>query len=200
MHTMHKKALAVLCLSSFVTGSALATVSPEEAARLGAELTPMGAERAGNADGSIPEWNEAGTPVPAEFVPGSDNYINPYAGEEPLYTIDASNWEQYADVLAEGSKALLEKYGKDGYKMRVYPTKRDYIVPDWLYANNTKNVTGATLVADGQKVEGSLPGVPFPIPKTGLEVMWNHMNRYGTDHSVDYDVYYVSSRDRKSVV
>jgi len=33
---------------------ALAAVSEEDAARLGRDLTPTGAERAGNADGSIP--------------------------------------------------------------------------------------------------------------------------------------------------
>jgi hypothetical protein len=190
---MHKKALAALCLSSLMAGSALAAVSPEEAARLGQDLTPMGAERAGNADGSIPAWNEAGTPIPANFVAGSDNYVNPYADEKPLYSIDGSNWQEYSDILTDGAKALFEKYGDNGYRMDVYPTKRDYVVPDWLYANNAKNAVTSNLVADGQKVEGSLPGVPFPIPKTGLEVMWNHMNRYGTDHSVDYDVYYVSS-------
>jgi hypothetical protein len=195
MTMMHKKTLAALCLATAtsVAGSAFAAVSADEAARLGKDLTPMGAERAGNADGSIPAWNEAGTPIPANFVAGSDNYVNPYADEKPLYTIDASNWKQYEDVLTEGSKALFEKYGDDGYKMHVYPTKRDYVVPDWLYANNAKNAVNANLVADGQKIEGNLPGVPFPIPQSGLEVMWNHMNRFGTDHSVDYDVYYVSS-------
>jgi hypothetical protein len=67
---MHKKMLAALCLSSIVAGSAFAAVSPEEAAKLGKELTPMGAERAGNADGSIPEWDASGTPTPADFVAG----------------------------------------------------------------------------------------------------------------------------------
>ena len=80
----YKQALAALSLSAVMTGSALAAVSPEEAARLGKDLTPMGAEMAGNADGSIPPWNAEGTPIPANFVPGSDNYIDPYAGEEPL--------------------------------------------------------------------------------------------------------------------
>ena len=32
----------------------MAAVSAADAARLGAELTPLGAEKAGNADGSIP--------------------------------------------------------------------------------------------------------------------------------------------------
>ena len=44
-------ALVTLCLAA---SPAFAKVSPEEAAKLGKELTPVGAERAGNQDGSIP--------------------------------------------------------------------------------------------------------------------------------------------------
>ncbi|MCB1680005.1 MAG: DUF1329 domain-containing protein [Halioglobus sp.] len=193
---MQMKTLAALFLGACVTGAATAAVSPEEAARLDKDLTPMGAERAGNADGSIPPWNAAGTPIPADFVAGSDNYVNPYPGEKPLYSIDGSNWQQYADVLTEGAKGIFEKYGADGFRMDVYPTKRDFVVPDWLYRNNARNATAATLEADGQKVVGHYPGVPFPIPQTALEVLWNHLTRYITDFSLDYDVYYVSANGK----
>lgn len=194
---MQKKILAAFCLSSIMAGGAIAAVSPEEAARLSQDLTPLGAEMAGNADGSIPAWNAAGTPIPADFVAGSDNYADPYAGEKPLYSIDGDNWQQYADVLTDGSKALFEKYGADGFRMDVYPTKRDYVTPDWLYANTAKNATGANLVADGQKVDGHYPGVAFPIPQSGMEVLWNHLSRYITAHSIDYDTYYVSANGKR---
>ena len=190
---MIKKTLAALCLTSLATGSALGAVSPEEAARLGKDLTPVGAEMAGNADGSIPPWNAQGTPIPADFVPGSGNYTNPYADEQPLYTIDGSNWKEYADSLTVGTRGIFEKYGADGYKMHVYPSHRGTVRPDWYYANTLKNATGATLVDDGQKIDGNYPGVPFPIPQSALEVMWNHMVRYGIDFNMDYDVYYVGS-------
>lgn len=188
-----KSTLAVLCLSSLATSTALAAVSPEQAARLGKDLTPIGAEMAGNADGSIPPWNPEGTPTPPNFVPGSDNYVNPYADEKPLYTIDGSNWKEYADLLTVGTQALFEKFGDDGFKIHVYPTHRGTIRPDWYYTNTMKNATDATLVADGQKIDGNLPGVPFPIPQSGLEVMWNHMIRYGEDTTLESDVYYVGS-------
>ena len=190
---MYTKTLAALRLSTLMAGNVFAGVSAEEAARLGQDLTPTGAEMAGNADGSIPAWNPAGPAIPADFVPGSDNYTSPYADEKPLYSIDGSNWQEYKAILTAGAQGMFEKLGGDGFRMDVYPTKRDYVVPDWVYANNVKNATAANLVADGQKVDGSLPGVPFPIPQSGLEVMWNHMNRYGTDHSLHYDVYYVSA-------
>ena len=126
-------------------------------------------------------------------MPGSDNYIDPYKGEKPLFTIDGSNWEQYADNLTEGTKAVMASLGAAGFKMHVYPSKRDFAFPDWINENTLKNATGASMVDDGQKLEGNLPGVPFPIPQSGMEVMWNHMIRYQGDYTADYDVYYVSS-------
>ena len=39
---------------SLLASSAMAAVSQSEAARLGSELTPIGAEKAGNAAGTIP--------------------------------------------------------------------------------------------------------------------------------------------------
>lgn len=191
------KPLTAFCLSTLLAASAYGAVSPEEAARLGKDLTPVGAERAGNADGSIPEWDPKGTPVPAAFTgPDADgftDYPNPYPDEKPIYAIDGNNWRKYADNLTEGTKAILEKYGKDGFRMDVYPTKRDFVLPDWFVANVKKNATSANLVADGQKIEGSYPGTPFPIPQSALEVLYNHMIRYVHDFELDYDVYYVSS-------
>lgn len=190
---MYKIAITAFLGGWLAVGGALAAVSPEQAAQLGKDLTPTGAEMAGNEDGSIPPWNPKGPPIPADFVPGSDNYTNPYANEQPLFTIDGSNWEQYADHLTEGTKGIFESLGADGFKMHVYPTKRDYVYPDYIVGNTVRNATGATMVADGQKLEGNLPGVPFPIPQSGMEAMWNHMIRYQIDYTADYDVYYVSS-------
>ena len=107
------RTLMAFGLSTLMSGGVLAGVSPEEAARLGKDLTPTGAERAGNADGSIPEWNPNGPPVPADFVPGSDNYINPYPDEKPLFTIDINNYKEYAENLSEGQNAVMEKLGPD---------------------------------------------------------------------------------------
>ena len=183
---------STMCLSLFST----AAVSPEQAARLGKDLTPLGAERAGNADGSIPEWNPANLVIPDNFVPGSDNYVNPYADESPLYIVDRENWRDYTDILTEGTRGLLEKLGPDGFRMLVYPGKRTAEAPDWIYANVKQNATRARLVEDGQKIEGNLPGTPFPIPQSGLEVLWNHMVRYAEPSSQTYDVYYVGSNGK----
>lgn len=191
-----KRLIASAFILTSLSGSLLAAVSPEEAARLGKDLTPLGAERAGNSDGSIPEWDPSLTVIPADFVAGSDNYVNPYRDEKPLYTVDVDNWQNYSEVLTDGAKAMFEKLGPHGFKINVYPTKRTGEAPDWIYANARKNATAAVLVADGQKIEGNLPGTPFPIPQSGLEVLWNHMVRYAEPSSQRYDVYYVSSNGK----
>jgi len=189
---LHKPLFAFLATAT-LSAAALAAVSPEQAAKLGKELTPVGAEMAGNADGSIPAWDPKGAPIPPGFKNGSGDYLNPYPDEKPLYRIDGSNWQQYKEILTVGTVGMFEKYGDDGFVIDVYPTHRNMIAPDWYYANTAKNATGATLVADGQKIEGNLPGVPFPMPQSGLEAIWNHMIRLGQDQSQTYDVYYVDS-------
>ncbi|PMU12764.1 DUF1329 domain-containing protein, partial [Pseudomonas sp. GP01-A9] len=89
-----------------------------------------GGERAGNADGSIPAWQGGYTKVAPGYKPG-DKRPDPFAGEKPLYSIKASNMEQYANVLAEGTKLLLKKY--PDYRLDVYPTHRSAAAPQWVY-------------------------------------------------------------------
>ena len=180
---MKRNSLAAICLGSLLTVPALAAVSPETAARLGKDLTPLGGEMAGNADGSIPAWDPSNLVIPEGFKPFSGDFPNPYADEKPMFTIDGSNWQQYADNLTEGTKGMFEKLGDDGFRMDVYPTHRNYVPPQWMIDNTLQNATNAKLTENGQKIEGNIPGVPFPIPQSGLEVMWNHMIRHLEDYS-----------------
>jgi len=62
-----RKMIAVLALSVLAT-NVMAAVSPEEAAKLGTTLTPVGAEKAGNADGSIPAWTGGIPKTPAQWT------------------------------------------------------------------------------------------------------------------------------------
>src|SRR5688572_15380471 len=109
----------------------MAAVSAADAAKLGAELTPLGAEKGANADGSIPAWEggltsaaQAGFP---NFRPGQ-HHPDPYANDKPLYTITAANMNQYANKLTEGHKKLLTTY-RNTFKMLVYPTRRSAAAP-----------------------------------------------------------------------
>jgi hypothetical protein len=149
---------------------ASAGVSTAEAAKLNSELTPLGAEKAGNKDGSIPKWTGGYTQSIPGYTPGG-KIPDPFASDKPLLTITAKNMDQYADKLTEGVKALFKKY-PDTYKIHVYQTRRTAAAPQWVYDNTFKNATRAKL--NGDIPEGAYGGIPFPIPKSGAEAIWNH--------------------------
>ena len=153
-------------------GSALAKVTPQEAAKLGTELTPIGAEKAGNKAGTIPEWN--GGLVKKESQRGD----NPFAADKPLYTITAANLKEHEAQLTEGYKAIFRTF--PDYKMNVYPTRRSASYPQWFYDATKKNATAVEITDNGFGFSGAAQGYPFPIPKNGTEVMWNHIMRYNT--------------------
>lgn len=189
---MYKNNIRHLAISiALLTQGAMvanAAVSEEEAARLGNELTPMGAERAGNEDGAIPEWTGGFTDVPAGFEQG-DRSQNPFADDEPLYTITAENLDDYKDKLADGVIQLF-KDNPDTFEIHVYPTRRTAAAPQYVYDNTRENATRATLINDGLTVEGAYGGVPFPMPATGLEVHWNHLTRWrGVANEGSYKVW-----------
>jgi hypothetical protein len=170
--------------------------SAEEAAKLKGELTPFGAERAANKDGSIPAWTGGfTTPIPGDKPGGRRG--DPFKDEKPLYSITAKNADQHADKLTDGVKAMLKKY-PDSFRVDVYKTHRTAAAPQWVYDNTFQNATRARL-------EGDLPvnaygGIPFPIPKTGSEVIWNHLLRWrGTSWQFHVNMYQLTA-DGKAVL
>ena len=154
---------------------AAAGLTSDEIARLGADLTPLGAERAGNAAGTIPEWTGGITAPPAGYVVGQ-HHPDPYAADEPLLVIDASNLDAHRDRLSIGLQRMLETYPT--FRMPVYPTRRSASVPQRIYDATRAAAATAELVDDGNGVGGAVVGIPFPIPGNGLEVIWNHLLRY----------------------
>lgn len=156
--------------------AAMAAVPAEEAAQLGAKLTPMGAEKAGNAKGSIPAWT-GGLPVTAAPVDANGFLSDPFASDKPLFTITKDNVAQYKDNLTPGQLEMFKRYG-DTYKIPVYQTRRSAATPDSVYAAVKKNATTTNLVQGGNGLENFDTAIPFPIPKSGIEVIWNHITRY----------------------
>lgn len=168
------KTLAALVVLA-VAGVAQAATTAEEAAKLKTTLTPMGAERAGSADGAIPAWDGGYTKVPAGYKSG-DVRPDPFAGEKPAFSITSKNMAQYADKLTEGEKGLLQKYPT--FRMDVYPTHRTAAAPQWYYDNTFKNATHAKLTGDGYTFEGAYGGVPFPITNNPKEMILNHLTAW----------------------
>ncbi len=180
---MRKNSTVILgCALLLVVGfsaSAWAQLSPAEIAKLGKELTPMGAERAGNAAGTIPAWDGGLKTPPAAWKPGT-HFIDPFADDKVLFAITSENVDKYADHLTVGQKALFATY-PDTYMMNVYPTRRSAAFPQRIYDKTIANASTAQLTGGGNGVTGAINGIPFPIPKEGVEAIWNHLLRYRAD-------------------
>ena len=156
-----------------------AKITAEQAATLGGDtLTPIGAERAGNKEGTIPAWDGGLKEFPAGYEVG-DRLVDPYSADQPLFTITAENYEQYSKNLSPGQVALIKRY-PDTFNMRVYPTRRSARLPDSEYALIKEGATATDTVSGGNGLVNFKATVPFPIPANGLEAVWNHIVRYRT--------------------
>ena len=115
---------AAAVIACMATHTALAA---PDYSQLGKSLTPIGAERAGNADGTIPAWEGGLTQPPAGWTP-QQGYIDPFPGDKPLFTINGGNVAQYEAKLTAGQVALLRKYPQN-FRMNVYQTRRTAALP-----------------------------------------------------------------------
>ncbi|MEA1081513.1 DUF1329 domain-containing protein [Marinobacter qingdaonensis] len=158
------------------SGTAVSKVSPKQADRLDGELTPVGAERAGNPSGTIPDWT-GGLKTPPEGWRKGQVEINPFPEDEPLFVITGDNYTLYRDRLSDGHLRMLEQYGADFF-MPVYQTRRTAAFPDHVYDKSRDNAVQSELLDNGNGVRNTIMTSPFPIPKNGLEVIWNHILRY----------------------
>jgi hypothetical protein len=175
MRKFSMKLMAGMCGFAFTASAAFAAVGADQAARLGKDLTPTGAEKAGNADGSIPAWDGGIKAPPAGYKVG-DYHPDPFKGEKPTLQITPANYKQHADKLSAGAQAMFAKYPT--FRMDVYPTHRSASFPARTYEYTAKNATKCKLVADGDGIENCAEGFPFPIPQNAYEVIWNHKLKY----------------------
>ena len=171
--------LATALTFALYGGVASAKVSVADAAKLDNELTPVGAVRAGNPDGSIPAWTGGITALPAGYNKG-DHHADPFGNDQVLYTITGANYKEYVANLSPGQVKLFETY-PDTYKMPVYPTRRSASYPDSVYAATKVNGLNGELLQGGNGIQNATMGIPFPIPQNGLEAIWNHTLRFRGD-------------------
>ena len=179
------KTWAAIAVGAALALPASAELTASELAKLGTTLTPMGAEKDGNAAGTIPAWDGGITKPVAGYKEGGW-YPDPYASDKPLFTIDAKNMDQYRDHLTPGAMAMMRKY--PDYKMIVYPSHRSAAFPACHYEETRQCAAKARLAPGGNGVEGCTGGVPFPEPKNGNEAIWNTLLRYrGGTYGLDWD-------------
>ncbi len=162
---------------------AAAAVPEAAASRLHADLTPIGAERAGTPDGRIPPWT--GT------VPSADRLRQ----EKPILTISSANAPAYEEALPEGALALLRHYAD--FRMNIYPTHRSATAPDAVYQATFRNALRAAPAPEGiaYGVQGAAGGVPFPIPRSGGEIVWNHLLAFWGAAREDRIATYIAAGD-----
>lgn len=172
MKFINKISTPLLFILAVVQTNVNAKVTAEEAAKLGNELTLIGAEKAGNQAGTIPAYTGGLT-----ADRNVDYRVNIFADEQPLFTITAKNVEQYQDNLSPGQIALLKQY-PDTYFMPVYKTHRTASQPQQVLHKAKVNALNTVLLDDGNGLGNFDETIPFAIPKSGLEVIWNHITRY----------------------
>jgi hypothetical protein len=163
-----------LAMSLGLSGAAFA----QDAGQLGKALTPVGAEKAGNAAGTIPAWDGGLTKPLAGHKPGG-HYADPFAADQPILTITAANAESQKDRLTPGQLALFKTY--PSYKMVVFPTRRSAAFPQQYYDETMANPPRAKLAPGGNGVVGTTGGAAFPVPKDGTEAIWSALTRYRGD-------------------
>lgn len=172
-----KLKIALGLLLGGMSAVAFAAVSPDEARQLGNTLTPLGAIQAANADGTIPAYEGGLRTAPEGFQPGTGFWKDPFADEKPLYRITSENMAAHAHLLSAGQKEVLQRNAE--YYMDVYPSHRTAAYPQEVLDATIRNATTCHTVKDGLAVEPNCRGgLPFPIPKTGNELMWNLLLRY----------------------
>jgi Protein of unknown function (DUF1329) len=172
--------ICALILMAGLSAQSFAAISEADVARLGQDLTPLGAEKAGNTDGSIPAWEGGITTPPSSYKKGM-HHPDPYGDDKVLVTITKDNLEQYKEKLTVGHQAMLKTY--DNFKMNIYPTHRSASSPQRIYDATKKVAQTAELINNGDGVTGTVNGIPFPLPTSGIEVLWNHMLRYRGDRA-----------------
>ncbi|WP_457281820.1 DUF1329 domain-containing protein [Polaromonas sp. P5_D5] len=196
---MMQTAKLSLLVAALLAGamSAQAAVTAEEAAKLKSSLTPMGAEKAGNKEGTIPPW-EGGLAKATPGYKNGDARPDLYPNEKPILSINAKNMAQHADKLTDGVQALMKKY--PDFRVDVYPTHRTAAAPQSVYDNTFRNATRAKTIEGGYGMEGAFGGTPFPIPKDGYEAMWNQRTAWrGGNFSMPMRVWVVTSDGKRTM-
>lgn len=168
------KTLSLTMALLSVAAPASSEVPEEEAQRLERDLTPMGAERTGNAAGTIPAW-EGGLAAPPEGLgyEKGGHHPDPFAADKPLYTVTPVNMAQYAAQLTDGHKAMLAAY-PDSFFLPVYASRRSCAFPPQIYQAVRSNAVNGKMVDNENGVTGALMATPFPIPQSAREILWNH--------------------------
>ncbi len=109
------------------------------------------------------------------YDPSKNSYPDPFHKDEILFTIDKSNYLEYADQLLTPGQIEMFNVYSDTFKMHVYPSRRSCAVPPEVNELTSQN---AELTDEGEGIIGIVGSIPFPNPSEALHHVWNHILRY----------------------
>jgi hypothetical protein len=166
--------LALTLAMPALAADPVTTPAPEPV--LGGELTPFGAIRAANRNDTIPIWTGGMTELPPGYAAGK-HMRDPFLDDSRWFTVKAADLDRYKSRLSAGLIALLQKYPAS-FEIPMYQTRRTFAAPQRIYDASIENAGRAKLSENGLAVSGAKVGIPFPVPKTGEQAMWNHLLRW----------------------
>ncbi|NRB37972.1 MAG: DUF1329 domain-containing protein [Pseudomonadales bacterium] len=150
-----------------------AAVSDEDAKKLQNILTPSGAQKAANADNSIPAWSGENNALSRSVAHISGHaYPNIYRSDKAIIDVHAHNLHRYTQYLTPGLQALFKAY-PETFFVPVYPSHREHNFSKHVIQRNEWNAKNTQLSKDGDHLKHYTGGVPFPIPQSAEEVIWN---------------------------
>ena len=193
-----KRLVAAASAALLLPLAASASLSGEEAKKLGTTLTRVGAEQAGSADGMIPAYTGGLTQAPAGYKAGSGKRVDPFAAEKPLFSVDGKSLAQHDARLSAGVKAMLKKY--PAYRLDVFPAHRTVAIPTAALDRTATAAASARTANGGQSLANVHAAIPFPVPHDGAEAMWNHLVRYQPECSqVRFSAWHVDPNGRSTL-
>jgi hypothetical protein len=109
-------------------------------------------------------------------------------------SIKKKNIDKAGDLIPAGMKLLIEKYG-----LKLKTTGYQPVHPSEGYIEATNRFRGKPKIIDvgdainKRAIKDYTAGLPFPGPRTGLEVAWNFLYAYGGDDAqITYSVHWIS--------
>jgi hypothetical protein len=127
----------------------------------------------GTIDGNVPAFEESNKTYKRK-VTGSENGSADYyllSQEAPLFFINRDNFKKYTSYLSPGLRSLINKY--PSLNLPVYKTYRSLDYPSSIKSL----IKNKSKIKKNIKIESNV-FVPFKYPKTGSEVILNHLSRY----------------------
>ena len=150
----------------------------QHAQRLNLELTPLGAERAGNHT-DIPRWRGGLAMPPLGYQGPGHRRPDPFPHDVVQYRITASELDDHRTTLPMGLQALL---ANTDAVLQVYPSRRTAAAAESWYEQTYLNV-----VQRPDTLQRASGGVPFPIPDNGLQVLTNALLRWQGRHYYSFE-------------